>query len=88
MTKLKGRRIWVTGHSGMVGSALCRRLQQEDCELLVARHAELDLRRQTDVEKWVADRRPELVFVAAATVGGIHANRSLPAEFLYDNMMI
>jgi len=88
LTKLKGRRIWVTGHSGMVGSALCRRLQQEDCELLVARHAELDLRRQTDVEKWVADRRPELVFVAAATVGGIHANRSLPAEFLYDNMMI
>ncbi len=72
----------------MVGSALCRRLAQEDCELVVARHAELDLRRQADVEKWVSARRPNFVFVAAATVGGIHANRSRPAEFLYDNMMI
>jgi len=72
----------------MVGSALCRRLQQEDCEILVARRAEVDLRRQSEVERWMSTHRPDLIFVSAATVGGIHANQSRPAEFLYDNLMI
>jgi GDP-L-fucose synthase len=72
----------------MVGSAVARRLEGEDCKVLTARHAELDLRRQTDVERWVAERQPNLIFLAAATVGGIQANRSRPADFLYDNLMI
>ena len=85
---LKGRRIWVAGHRGMVGSAICRRLAQESCELLSVGHDALDLRRQGAVEEWMAAERPELVFVAAATVGGIQANDQRPAEFLYDNLLI
>jgi GDP-L-fucose synthase len=85
---LKGKRVWVAGHMGMVGSALCRRLKREDCILLTAERATLDLRRQTDVKAWVADNRPEAVFLAAARVGGIKANDSYPADFLYDNLSI
>ena len=72
----------------MVGSALCRRLARESCELLTIGRGEVDLRRQSEVEAWMAANRPELVFVAAATVGGIHANSTRPAEFIYDNLMI
>ena len=85
---LGGKRVWVAGHGGLVGSALMRRLASEDCELLSATRGELDLRRQQDVEAWFAEARPQAVFLAAATVGGIHANDSRPGEFLYDNMMI
>lgn len=85
---LRGCRVWVAGHRGMVGAALTRRLQQEDCTLLVAPRASVDLRRQSETEAWLADARPDLVFVAAAKVGGIHANATYPAEFLYDNLMI
>ena len=85
---LAGRRVWVAGHRGMVGAAICRRLAQEPCEVLTAGRDRVDLRRQSEVEEWMAATRPELVFVAAATVGGIHANNSRPAEFLYDNLMI
>ena len=85
---LAGRRVWVAGHRGMVGSALCRRLAREPCEVVTAGRGEVDLRRQSEVEAWMAATRPELVFVAAATVGGIHANDTRPAEFLYDNLMI
>ena len=85
---LAGRRVWVAGHRGMVGSALCRRLAGEDCEVLTVGRDEVDLTRQSEVEAWLAFARPELVFVAAATVGGIHANDTRPAEFLYDNLMI
>ena len=87
-TPLAGQRVWVAGHRGMVGSALCRRLAEESCEILTVGRAEVDLRRQSEVEAWMALVRPELVFVAAATVGGIHANDTQPAEFLYDNLMI
>ena len=83
-----GRRVWVAGHRGMVGSALCRRLAQESCEVLTVGRKEVDLRRQSEVEGWMDATRPELVFVAAATVGGIHANDTLPAEFIYDNLVI
>ena len=85
---LAGKRVWVAGHGGLVGSALMRRLVSEDCELLSATRNVLDLRRQQDVETWLADTRPHTIFLAAATVGGIHANDSRPAEFLHDNIMI
>ena len=85
---LKGKRIFVAGHRGMVGSALVRRLQKIDCEILTVPHKEVDLRRQAETEAWLAAHKPDTVFVAAATVGGILANDTRPAEFLYDNMMI
>jgi GDP-L-fucose synthase len=85
---LEGRRVFVAGHRGMVGSALLRRLARERCEVLTVDRAALDLRRQAEVERWFAAHRPEAVFVAAATVGGILANDTRPAEFLYDNLLI
>jgi len=85
---LKGRRVWVAGHRGMVGAALVRRLAREDCTLLTADRSALDLRRQEAVESWMAEARPEVVIVAAARVGGILANDSRPADFLYDNLAI
>ena len=72
----------------MVGSALLRRLERENCEILTVGHREVDLRRQAETEQWLAAARPNAVFVAAATVGGILANSSRPAEFLYDNIAI
>jgi GDP-L-fucose synthase len=86
--RLAGRRVWVAGHGGMVGAALVRRLAREDCEILTVGRAEVDLRRQSDVEAWLADVRPQAVVIAAATVGGIQANDSRPAEFIYDNLAI
>jgi GDP-L-fucose synthase len=85
---LNGKRIWVAGHRGMVGSALVRRLKSENCEILSASRDQLDLRRQDAVEKWMARERPDALILAAATVGGIHANSTRPAEFLYDNVTI
>jgi GDP-L-fucose synthase len=85
---LKGKRVWVAGHRGMAGSAITRRLQTEDCELVTVGREDVDLRRQSEVETWMAKTRPQAVFVAAATVGGILANSTRPAEFLYDNLAI
>jgi GDP-L-fucose synthase len=85
---LRGKRVWVAGHRGMAGSALVRRLAAEGCELLTVGREALDLRRQEAVEAWMAAQRPQAVFVAAATVGGILANSTRPAEFLYDNLAI
>ncbi len=85
---LDGKRIWVAGHDGMVGSALVRRLAAESCEVVTVGRAELDLRRQAEVEAWLGEARPDAVFLAAATVGGILANDTRPAEFLYDNIAI
>ena len=85
---LKGRTVWVAGHHGMVGGAVVRRLAGLDCQVLTASHAELDLLRQADTEAWMAANRPEAVFVAAAKVGGIQANNTRPAEFLYENLTI
>jgi len=85
---LAGRRVWVAGHRGMVGQALVRRLGCEACELIEMPRERVDLRRQGAVEAWMDDVRPDLIFVAAAKVGGIHANDTRPAEFLYDNLMI
>lgn len=85
---LRGKRIWVAGHRGMAGSAIVRRLAREECEVITASRAELDLRSQYDVNAWIADKRVDAIFLAAARVGGILANSTHPAEFLYDNMII
>lgn len=85
---LLGKRVWVAGHRGMVGSAIVRRLAPEGCEVLTAGREAVDLRRQAEVEEWMGVHRPQAVFVPAATVGGIFANDTRPAEFIYDNMMI
>lgn len=86
--QLAGKRVWVAGHRGMVGSALVRRLERERCELLTVGREEVDLRRQAEVEAWMQAAAPQVVLVAAATVGGIHANRSRPGDFIYDNLAI
>ncbi|WP_119392362.1 GDP-L-fucose synthase [Taklimakanibacter lacteus] len=85
---LRDKRVFVAGHRGMVGSAVLRRLAREDCAILTAGRAELDLRRQLEVEAWIKRNRPNAVFVCAATVGGILANDSRPVDFLYDNLLI
>jgi len=85
---LEGKRVWVAGHGGMVGGALLRRLQPERCEVLTARRDQLDLRNQADTREWMAEHRPDAVIVAAARVGGIHANDTYPADFLFDNLAI
>lgn len=84
----KDAKIFVTGHRGMVGSAICRELERQGYHNIVKRtHAELDLCRQSDVEKFFAEEKPEYVFHAAGKVGGIMANDNGRADFLYENMM-
>ncbi|RAZ91976.1 GDP-L-fucose synthase [Mesorhizobium hawassense] len=85
---LKGKRIFVAGHRGMVGSALVRRLASEDCEILAVARSELDLLDQAGVRRWMEDRRPDAVVMAAAKVGGILANDSFPVDFLYENLVV
>lgn len=85
---LKGRRVFVAGHRGMVGSAIVRRLAREECELLSMSRDAVDLRNQAAVDRWFDEHRPEAVFLAAARVGGIHQNDTYPADFLYDNLAI
>ena len=86
--ELKGKTVFVAGHRGMVGSALVRRLARENVELLTAGRSEVDLRDQAAVFNWFANKRPQVVFLAAAKVGGILANNTLRAEFIYDNLII
>lgn len=85
---LNGKRVWVAGHRGMVGGAVVRRLQDEPCEVITAGRDVVDLTRQAEVEDWLAESRPQAVVLAAAKVGGIHANNSAPVDFLYENLMI
>ena len=85
---LAGRRVLVAGHRGMAGGAIVRRLQCENCEILTADRDDLDMRRQADVEDLLAALKPDALFLAAAKVGGILANSTRPAEFLYDNLAI
>jgi GDP-L-fucose synthase len=82
------RRVWIAGHRGMVGSAIVRRLAGADVELLTVGRRELDLREQPDVRQWVAKAKPDIIILAAATVGGILANDSYPADFLFNNLAI
>jgi GDP-L-fucose synthase len=88
MFELSGKKVYVAGHRGMVGSALVRRLASEDCTVLAPARSELDLKDQTSVRAWFERERPDAVFLAAAKVGGILANDTFPADFLYDNLMI
>ncbi|MRX34409.1 GDP-L-fucose synthase [Aminobacter sp. MDW-2] len=85
---LAGKRVWVAGHRGMVGSALMRRLAREGCEVITAGRDTVDLTRQAEVEAWLAETRPQAVLLAAAKVGGILANATYPAAFLYENLAI
>ncbi|WP_339949439.1 GDP-L-fucose synthase [uncultured Albimonas sp.] len=85
---LAGRRVFVAGHAGMVGAALVRRLAQAECEVITASRAELDLADPAAVAARFAATRPQAVFLAAARVGGIEANRTRPADFLRDNLAI
>lgn len=86
--ELRGKRVYVAGHRGMVGSALVRRLASENCEVLTVPRQAVDLRDQAAVESWFAAHRPQAVFMAAATVGGIYANDTRPGDFLFDNLAI
>lgn len=86
--QLRGKRVFVCGHNGMVGSAIVRRLAGEHCTILTACHRDLDLQNQAAVDRWMTENRPQAVFIAAAKVGGILANMTYPADFLYENLMI
>lgn len=89
MVSVSNSSVFVAGHRGMVGSALVRALERSGCpEVITASRAECDLVRQDEVENFINTRRPDMVIVAAARVGGIHANSTYPAEFVYDNLMI
>ncbi|SDX55923.1 GDP-L-fucose synthase [Roseicitreum antarcticum] len=85
---LNGKRIWVAGHRGMVGSAVVRRLEREDCEVICAGRDVVDLTDQRAVAAWMAETKPDAIVLAAARVGGILANNTYPVDFLYDNLMI
>ncbi|MDM7957523.1 GDP-L-fucose synthase [Blastomonas sp.] len=85
---LAGKRIFVAGHRGMVGSAIVRQLNERDCEILTASRSELDLMDQAATRRWIEMHRPDAIVVAAAKVGGILANNTYPADFLYDNLAI
>ena len=85
---LKGKRVFVAGHRGMVGAAIVRRLARESCSVVTVDRRETDLMRQDQVERFFDLTKPQAVFMAAAKVGGIHANSTYPADFLYDNLMI
>ena len=88
MFDLAGKRVWVAGHRGMVGSAIVRRLADEYCEVIIANREELDLTDQRAVLGWMHNQRPQVVVLAAARVGGILANDTHPVEFLRDNLLI
>lgn len=86
---LAGKRVWVAGHRGMVGAAVVRRLEREGCaEIITATRAKVDLARQSAVEGFMREARPDAIFLAAAKVGGILANDTYPADFLYENLVI
>jgi GDP-L-fucose synthase len=86
---LTDKLVWVAGQHGMVGGAIMRRLRRESCHLLIdPGRAELDFRRRSDVDDWMASHRPQVIFLTAGRVGGIHTNDTFPADFLYDNLLI
>lgn len=87
-TSFVGKKIWITGHRGMLGSAMVRSFANQGAELLLTSRAELDLRDYAAVRAWMQKNRPELIFHVGAKVGGIHANVTQPAEFLHDNLLI
>lgn len=88
MINLKNKKIWVCGHRGLVGSAIFRQLQGENCDILTVPRQQLDLTNQASVNNWFEDQKPDYVILAAAKVGGIHANATYPADFIRDNLQI
>ncbi len=86
--RLAGKRVWVAGHRGLVGSSLVRRLASEDCSVLTPDRATLNLESGDAVERWMVEQKPQAIFLAAAKVGGIFANNLKRADFLYQNLMI
>jgi GDP-L-fucose synthase len=86
--ELRGKRVYVAGHNGLVGSAIVRRLSSEGCEILTADRRILDLTRQLDTERWLEELKPDAVFLAAGLVGGIYANNTYPTDFIGDNLAI
>lgn len=85
---LQGKKVWVAGHRGMVGGAVARRLASEDCELILAGRDVVDLTDQLGVNSWMASAKPDCIVLAAAKVGGIHANNTAPVDFLQNNLVI
>jgi GDP-L-fucose synthase len=85
---LRGKRVYVAGHAGMAGAAIARRLASEGCEILTAARNAVDLANQSQTEEWIERQRPDAIFLAAGRVGGIHANKTFPADFLADNIAI
>jgi GDP-L-fucose synthase len=85
---ISGRRVFVAGHRGLVGSAIARRLARVNCDLVTVGREQLDLLRQDETERFLLSTKPDVVIVAAAKVGGIHANSTLPAQFIYENLII
>ena len=79
--KINGKRIWVAGHNGMVGKAVVRQLEKNNCEILTVDRKTLNLTVQKDVNKWMEINKPDVVIICAAKVGGILANNTFPAEF-------
>ena len=88
MYNLAGKRVYVAGHNGMVGRAVVKALAGENCTVLTSERQDADLLRQSEVETWMAHQKPDAVVVCAARVGGILANDTYPADFIYDNLMI
>lgn len=85
---LRKKRVWIAGATGMVGSALLKKMKEEECSVLSPTRQDLDLSSQSAVEEWVNHYKPQVVFLLAARVGGIHANQNFAAEFIYDNLII
>ena len=86
--ELRGKRVYVAGHAGMAGAAIVRRLEREQCKISTATRQDVDLRRSEAVEGFMAQAKPDAVFVAAGKVGGILANSAFPADFIADNLAI
>ena len=85
---LSGKKVWVAGHRGMVGSAVCRQLENENCNIIKAGRDEVNLVNQAEVNDWMNSVKPDAIVLAAAKVGGIQANNNFPVDFLYENLMI
>ena len=85
---LSGKKIWIAGHRGMVGSSVCRQLEKEDCNIIKAGRDKVNLVSQAEVNDWMNSVKPDAIVLAAAKVGGIEANNNFPVDFLYENLMI
>jgi len=85
---LSSKKVWVAGHRGMVGSAVCRQLENEDCNVIKVGRDEVNLVNQAEVIDWMNAVKPDAIVLAAAKVGGIQANNNFPVDFLYENLMI